>query len=111
MGDSRPEARASSIVWKSLVTVRRSRSIPLTIAFATSSADRTFTLAESVRVASGFVAASAARPGVSTSDGYAQPTTMPCGLSSARSVSARPRTANFAGEYPAYPYDADDARR
>ncbi len=54
--------------------------------------------AESVFVASGFVASSAARPGVSTSLGYAQPTTTPWGLSSARSVSASPRTANLAGD-------------
>jgi len=37
--------------------------------------------------------------GVSTSGGYTTPTCTPCGRSSARSDSIRPRTANLAGPY------------
>ena len=37
------------------------------------------------------------------SGGYAHATTMPCGASSDRSVSASPRTAYFAGAYAVYP--------
>ena len=43
-------------------------------------------------------------PGVSVSGGYAHATTIPCGRSSDRSVSASPRTANFTGAYALYPY-------
>ena len=38
-------------------------------------------------------------PGVRVSGGYAHATTIPCGASSGRSVSASPRTAYFAGAY------------
>ena len=37
------------------------------------------------------------------SGGYAHATTIPCGASSGRSVSASPRTAYFAGAYAVYP--------
>jgi hypothetical protein len=77
--------------------------MPRTIARATSSADRGVIAAESTAVSRGLCSFSAASPGVSVSGGYAHATTIPCGASSGRSVSARPRTAYFAGAYALYP--------
>ena len=55
--------------------------------------------AEMRSVSGGLSSFSRSKPGVSVSGGYAHATTMPCGASSARSVSASPRTAYFAGAY------------
>ena len=50
-------------------------------------------------VSTGLCSFSRRSPGVSVSGGYAHATTMPCGASSLRSVSASPRTAYLAGAY------------
>ena len=67
------------------------------------SALRTLIVDEMLAVAAGFDSFSRASPGVSVSGGSAHATRIPCGLSSARNVSARPRSANFAGAYAEYP--------
>ena len=76
---------------------------------STASADRGLIVAETRFVASGFNSFSRASPGVSVSGGYTHDTTMPYGFSSGRSVSARPRTAYFAGAYALYPYTPTSA--
>ena len=97
-GPSSPAPRASVAVWQSAVITSRSRSMPRTIAAATCSGlaglDRGGDARGLRRLE--LVLGVEARAS-SVSGGYAHATTMPCGASSARSVSARPRTANFAG--------------
>ena len=80
-GPSRPAARASAAVWTSAVTTRRSRSMPCTIAAATSSAGPRLDARRDPRRGRAASARSRARsPGVSVSGGYAHATTIPCGL-------------------------------
>ena len=94
----------------SVVIVRRSCSMPRTMPRATTSgelADLDRAEMRARRLGLRRVLRARARACRCRADRRSR-TTMPCGLSSARNVSARPRTANFAGAYAEYPYDADE---